>query len=151
MMTGTATLAGYLSAHLKRIGEGDYFALLAYVPMVPETEAALSDLRRRLRHVTKGAVTVGYGPRYLHSTGQLHKGGANIGVFLLMTADPETDMEIPGMPFSFGTLVAAQAAGDFEALDAHKCRAIRLHLGKDIMGGLNLLSQAIDLIEARRK
>jgi hypothetical protein len=119
--------------------------------MTPETDASLNDLRRRLRHVTKSAVTVGYGPRYLHSTGQLHKGGANTGVFLLVTDEPQTDQQIPGMSFTFGTLVAAQAAGDFEALDGHKCRAIRLHVGKDITAGLSILSQAIDLVEERRK
>ena len=140
-----------IAAHLAGTMAGDYFALLAYLPMTPETDAALNDLRRRLRHVTKSAVTVGYGPRYLHSTGQLHKGGANTGVFLLITDDPQADLQIPGMSFSFGTLVAAQAAGDFEAMDAHKCRAIRLNVGKDIAAGLSILSQAIDLVEARRK
>ena len=140
-----------IAAHLAGTMASDYFALLAYLPMTPETDAALNDLRRRLRHVTKSAVTLGYGPRYLHSTGQLHKGGANTGVFLLLTNDPESDIQIPGMAFTFGTLVAAQAAGDFEAMDAHKCSAIRMHLGKDVTAGLSILSQAIDLIEARRK
>lgn len=139
-----------LAAHLAGTSAGDYFSLLAYLPTTPETDAALNDLRRRLRHVTKRAVTAGYGPRYLHSTGQLHKGGANIGVFLLLTATPATDMPIPDMPFSFGTLSAAQAAGDFEALDAHKCRAVRLDFGDDIAVGLAILTQAVDLIESRR-
>lgn len=140
-----------LAAHLAGTMAGDYYALLAYLPTTPETDEALGEVRRRLRHVTKRAVTVGYGPRYLHSTGQLHKGGANTGVFLLLTADVNADADIPGMLFTFGVLSAAQAAGDFEALDAHKCRAIRLHLGKDITSGLAVLSQAIDLIETRRK
>lgn len=144
-------LVHLVAAHLAGTMTGDYFAMLAYVPTTPETDSALNDLRRRLRHITKRAVTVGYGPRYLHSTGQLHKGGANIGVFLLITTGYKQDLEIPGMPFSFGTLCSAQAAGDFEALDAHKCRAVRLHLGSDFSHGLGILAQAIDLIEERRR
>lgn len=144
-------LVHLVAAHLAGTMTGDYFAMLAYVPTTEETDATLNGLRRRLRHITKRAVTIGYGPRYLHSTGQLHKGGANIGVFMLLTADYAQDLAIPDMPFSFGTLCSAQAAGDFEALDAHKCRAVRLHLGSDIAHGLDILTQAIDLIEARRK
>ncbi|MCU0475224.1 MAG: bifunctional transaldolase/phosoglucose isomerase [Anaerolineae bacterium] len=140
-----------LAAHITGTGAGDYFAMLAYLNPTPELDVMLDTVRRRIRHVTKRAVTVGYGPRYLHSTGQLHKGGANTGVFFLLTADYAEDVAIPGMPFSFGTLCAAQAAGDFEALDAHKCRAVRLHLGSDVMAGLNALNDAIDFLEARRK
>ncbi|MCU0463656.1 MAG: bifunctional transaldolase/phosoglucose isomerase [Anaerolineae bacterium] len=140
-----------LAAHITGTGAGDYFAMLAYLNPSPELDEMLDALRRRIRHVTKRAVTVGYGPRYLHSTGQLHKGGANSGVFFLLTADYAEDIAIPGMPFSFGTLCAAQAAGDFEALDAHKCRAVRLHLGADVMEGLKALDAAIDFLEARRR
>jgi len=81
----------------------------------------------------------------------LHKGGRNNGVFFLLTADYAEDAPIPGMPFSFGTLCAAQAAGDFEALDTHKCRAVRLHLGADVIAGLNVLDAAIDFLDERRK
>ncbi len=140
-----------LAAHITGTGAGDYFAVLGYLNPTPELDTLLDTLRRRIRHVTKRAVTVGYGPRYLHSTGQLHKGGPNTGVFFLLTADYAEDIAIPEMPFSFGTLCAAQAAGDFEALDAHKRRAVRLHLGSDVMAGLNVLNDAIDFLEARRR
>ena len=144
-------LTQLLAAHITGTGAGDYFAMLAYLNPTPALDALLDSLRRRIRHVTKRAVTVGYGPRYLHSTGQLHKGGRNNGVFFLLTADYAEDAPIPGMPFSFGTLCAAQAAGDFEALDTHKCRAVRLHLGADAMTGLNVLDAAIDFLDERRK
>lgn len=140
-----------IAAHFAGNMSGDYFALLTYLPTTPETDRALADVRRRLRHITKRAVTAGYGPRYLHSTGQLHKGGPNKGVFVLLTADYERDLDIPDMPFSFATLNMAQASGDFEALDAHKCRAIRLHLGGRGADGFDVLFQALDLLEERRR
>jgi hypothetical protein len=100
--------------------------------------------------VTKRAVTLGYGPRYLHSTGQLHKGGPNKGIFLQLTVDPAADIAIPGEPYTFGTLFAAQAAGDLETLHKHDCRAIRLHLAGDVPAGLGKILEAIDFLESRR-
>ena len=114
---------------LSLLGEGDYFALLAYVsPADPALERALQTLRRSVRDVTRAATMFGYGPRYLHSTGQLHKGGPNTGVFLLISAAPQADIPIPGEPFSFGTLELAQAVGDFKSLDAAGRRAMHVHL-----------------------
>jgi glucose-6-phosphate isomerase len=116
-------------AFLSLLGEGDYFALLAYLsPADARLGAVLQSLRARVRDAARIATMFGYGPRYLHSTGQLHKGGPNSGVFLLITAAPQPDLAIPGEPFSFGTLELAQAVGDFGALDASGRRAMHAHL-----------------------
>jgi glucose-6-phosphate isomerase len=115
-------------ALLRLIRPGDYFAELAYVGPDPELAAAVHDLRVEVRNRTHAATMIGYGPRYLHSTGQLHKGGPNTGVFVLITATPVVDLPIPGEPFSFGTLELAQALGDFASLDATGRRALHVHL-----------------------
>jgi transaldolase/glucose-6-phosphate isomerase len=107
---------------------GDYVALNAYLPRNPEMEALLTRLRLTVRARTGCATTVGFGPRFLHSTGQLHKGGADNGVFLQITADPAADADIPTQGMTFGTLVRAQSLGDLEALQARGRRALRLHL-----------------------
>jgi transaldolase/glucose-6-phosphate isomerase len=107
---------------------GDYVALNAYLPRNPEMEALLTRLRLAMRTRTGCATTVGFGPRFLHSTGQLHKGGAENGVFLQITADPAADADIPTQGMTFGTLVRAQSLGDLEALQARGRRALRLHL-----------------------
>ena len=101
--------------------------------------------------MTKRAVTIGYGPRYLHSTGQYHKGGGDNGIFWQLTADAAPDLAIPGMDFSFGTLFAAQAAGDLRALHNHERRALRIHLTGDRSSGLENLLTAIDFVESRRR
>lgn len=147
----SSELVQNLAAQMVGTQAGDYFAVLAYLPQTPEVAAKLGEIRRRLRHVTRGAVTIGYGPRYLHSTGQLHKGGANNGVFIQITHDHAEDAAIPGMPYSFGILNQAQAAGDFEALDTHKRRTLRLHISGDIASGLDVLIQAIQFAEDRSK
>ncbi|GIL14363.1 MAG: glucose-6-phosphate isomerase [Chloroflexota bacterium] len=139
------SLAGLLAALLKTARTGDYFALLAYLPPSPETDARLEEIRRRLRRATHRAVTVGYGPRYLHSTGQLHKGGADSGIFIHLTAGTGDDLPVPGQPYSFGVLHAAQAAGDLEALRDKGRRAVRLHLGADISAGLDVLLKAVEM------
>lgn len=140
-----------LAAQIIGTQAGDYFSLLVYLPYTPELDTTLQDVRRRLRHVTKRAVTLGYGPRYLHSTGQLHKGGPNKGIFFQITADLDEDIAIPGQPYTFGTLMQAQAAGDLEALQTHNRRAIRMHTGHDVMGGLMKLMAAIDFVEERQQ
>jgi len=118
---------------LRLLQPSDYFGLLAYLP--PETEAfaqALQALRHDVAARTGLATTLGYGPRYLHSTGQLHKGGPNTGVFILVTADIAADLPIPGAPYSFGVLELAQATGDFESLNRTGRRALQIHLpGRD--------------------
>ncbi len=114
-------------ALLTLLQPGDYFALLAYV----DPRALTDDLawfRNAVRDRTRAATMTGIGPRYLHSTGQLHKGGPNTGVFVLITATPSADLEIPGYPFTFGTLELAQALGDFASLDAAGRRAVHVHL-----------------------
>ncbi len=108
-------------------GGRDYVAILAYLPQDPDTERRLESLRARIREATGAATTLGFGPRFLHSTGQLHKGGPDTGVFLQLTADPSRDLPIPGWQESFGTLIAAQALGDLASLQRRGRRALRLH------------------------
>ncbi|MCC6616577.1 MAG: bifunctional transaldolase/phosoglucose isomerase [Anaerolineae bacterium] len=143
-------LNGMLATLINNTHAGDYFALLAYLPMEKEIETTLSDIRRRIRHVTRRATTIGFGPRFLHSTGQLHKGGPNNGVFIQITCDDPQDLAIPGETYTFGVLKAAQAAGDMEALVGKNRRAIRLHLSGDIQAGLEKLRSAVDLAGERR-
>lgn len=136
--------AAALEAFLAQAKAGDYIALQAYVPPTPEATAALQTLRRALRQRTRLATTLGYGPRFLHSTGQLHKGDAGNGLFIQFTSDPVADAPIPddaGSPASsitFGVLKMAQALGDYEALlsAAPPRRAIRFHLGQDVVANL---------------
>ncbi len=145
------TLTGMLAAPINSTAAGDYFAIMAYTPMTAETDEQLRDIGRRLRHVTHRAVTLGYGPRFLHSTGQFHKGGPNSGVFIQITTDKPFDLAIPGAPYSFGTLQAAQAAGDLEALVGKSRRALRLHISGDLKAGLNKLMAAIEAAGERRQ
>ena len=118
-----ATADGLLSL----LAPGDYLAILAYLPARPETERAVGTFRARVRQRSRCATTFGYGPRYLHSTGQLHKGGANNGVFLMLTA-PGQDLGVPGEPFGFGVLELAQALGDLSSLEQAGRRALHVHL-----------------------
>jgi glucose-6-phosphate isomerase len=122
---------------------GDYIALMAWLPMRPEIARRLAKLRQMLRARCRVATTLGFGPRFLHSTGQLHKGGAGNGLFVQITADKRTDVPIPGEPFTFGVLQAAQAAGDFESLSTRKLRAVRLHLGVQVEKDLDKLAAAL--------
>ncbi|RMF82247.1 MAG: bifunctional transaldolase/phosoglucose isomerase [Chloroflexi bacterium] len=144
-------MTSLLAAQINGTRAGDYFALLAYVPMTDEIDAMLSDIRRRLRHTTKRAVTVGYGPRFLHSTGQLHKGGPNNGVFIQITHDDAIDLAIPGAPYTFGILKTAQADGDLESLNNKNRRVMRLHIQGDIVQGLQKLVAAIEFARERRQ
>jgi transaldolase/glucose-6-phosphate isomerase len=123
-------------------GGRDYFAILAYLPPDAETEARLQAIRGRIRDATGAATTLGFGPRFLHSTGQLHKGGPDSGVFLQITADPSKDLPIPGWAESFGTLIAAQALGDLDSLQKRGRRALRLHVG-DVEDGLGRLEAMV--------
>ena len=136
------TLAGYLRAHLERLGAGDYFALLAYIHMNAEHEALLQELRHALRDKKRVATCVEFGPRFLHSTGQAYKGGPNSGVFLQVTCDDAADLPVPGQTYTFGVVKAAQARGDFQVLAERGRRALRVHLGKDLASGLARLSAA---------
>ncbi len=147
----SADIVGMLAALMNSTRAGDYFALQAYLPALPDVQERLEEIRRRLRHTTRRAVTIGYGPRFLHSTGQFHKGGPNIGNFIQITCDDAQDLDIPGEVFSFGILKAAQAAGDLEALHSKDRRAVRLHISGDPVEGLGLLLRTIDLVDERRK
>jgi transaldolase / glucose-6-phosphate isomerase len=136
------SLAGYLRAHLKRIGPGDYFALLAYIEMNSKHEAFLRKLRQALRDRKRVATCLEFGPRFLHSTGQAYKGGPNSGVFLQVTCDDAADLPVPDQTYTFGIVKAAQARGDFQVLAERGRRALRVHLGKDIAAGLDRLAAA---------
>jgi len=136
------SLAGYLRAHLKRAGSGDYFALLAYIQMDQEHDALLQKLRHALRDQKRVATCLEFGPRFLHSTGQAYKGGPNSGVILQVTCDDAADLPVPGQKYTFGVVKAAQARGDFQVLAERGRRALRVHLGKDLASGLATLSTA---------
>ena len=138
------TLHGYLRAHLQRLGRGDYCALLAYVARNEAHERQLQKIRRRIRDSKGVATCLGFGPRFLHATGQTYKGGPNSGVFLQLTCDDADDVEVPGHRFSFGVVKAAQARGDFRVLAQRDRRALRVHLGADVRAGLDALFSAID-------
>lgn len=136
------SLAGYLKAHLGRLGKGDYFALLGYVEMNEPHEKTLQAMRTAVRDKKKVATCLGFGPRFLHSTGQAYKGGPNSGVFLQVTCDDKADLAVPGQKFTFGVVKAAQARGDFNVLAERNRRALRVHL-KDVDSGLATLQAAV--------
>jgi transaldolase/glucose-6-phosphate isomerase len=140
----TQSLAGILRAHLGRIGRGDYAAVLAYVEMNAAHDTALQALRRLLRDRFRVATCLGFGPRFLHSTGQAYKGGPNSGVFLQLTCDDAADLPVPGQHYTFGVVKAAQARGDFEVLAERGRRALRVHLPADVGAGLEALRAAIE-------
>jgi hypothetical protein len=141
-----ATLAGYLRAHLNQIHPADYFATLAFLPMIPENEAAIQGFRHKVRDAKRVATCLGFGPRFLHSTGQDYKGGPNSGVFLQITAehDVDADVDVPGQTYSFGVVIDAQAAGDLAVLESRGRRVLRVHLGADVAAGLRTLAAAFD-------
>lgn len=115
---------------LNQAHPGDYVAINAYLPRNPRWEEGLENLRRSILNWTGLATTLGFGPRFLHSTGQLHKGGKNNGLFIEITADPAKDIEIPTEQMTFGLLERAQALGDFEALQSRQRRVIRLQFNR---------------------
>jgi glucose-6-phosphate isomerase len=132
-----------IRAHRAKIKSGDYVALLAYIQETPETEAAIREIRASLSKATNCATTNGYGPRFLHSTGQLHKGGPDSGVFIQLTAPDQVDFPVPESPYTFSTLKDAQALGDFQSLIKHGRRAIRVDLGADVNTGLEALRKLL--------
>ncbi|MGB7332280.1 MAG: bifunctional transaldolase/phosoglucose isomerase, partial [Terriglobales bacterium] len=136
-------LKNYLRAHLARLGAGDYFALLGYVEMNAEHEALMHGLRMNVRDRKRVATVLGFGPRFLHSTGQAYKGGPNSGVFLQITCDDAQDLPVPGQKYTFGVVKAAQARGDFQVLADRKRRALRVHLGSDVKAGLTKLAELV--------
>jgi transaldolase/glucose-6-phosphate isomerase len=139
-----ASLTSFLKAHLDRLEAGDYFALLAYIEMSAANEASLQRSRHLVRDQKRVATCLGFGPRFLHSTGQAYKGGPNTGVFLQITCDDAADLPVPGQKYTFGIVKAAQARGDFQVLAVRHRRALRIHLGPDVARGLRQLEWALD-------
>jgi len=142
-LEGEPSIAGYLRAHLNQIRRGDYFAMLAYLAMTGQHEDALQAMRLAVRDRTRAATCLGFGPRFLHSTGQAYKGGPNTGVFLQITCDDATDIPVPGQKYSFGVVKAAEARGDFAVLVERDRRALRVHLGANVSAGLQALETAL--------
>ena len=140
---GDQSLAGYLKAHLARIKTGDYFAILGYIQMNAEHEDSLQGLRHLVRDKKRVATCLGFGPRFLHSTGQAYKGGPNSGVFLQITCDDAVELPVPGQKYTFGIVKAAQARGDFQVLADRGRRALRVHLGSNLKAGLAALQAAV--------
>ncbi|HKK20579.1 MAG TPA: transaldolase, partial [candidate division Zixibacteria bacterium] len=143
-----ATEAGaLLSGFLDHTGKGGYIALQAYVTEDPTTEQLLQEIRIYLRNRSRLATTVGYGPRFLHSTGQYHKGGPGSGSFIQLTASSTEDLAIPEQKYSFGVLKQAQAQGDLEALREHGRRVLKIDLGTDVVKGLEALRDVLEAAE----
>ena len=145
----SSSVAEALRAHLAGVKPGDYIALLNYIEETPDHEAFIQEIRHHLRDATRAATTTGYGPRFLHSTGQLHKGGADNGVFLQLTAQDKVDLAVPGQSYTFSILKQAQAQGDFRSLATRGRRAIRVDLGADALAGLRRLREIISEVIPR--
>ena len=140
---GDKSLVGYLKAHLSRIKARDYFAVLGYIQMNAEHEQSLQKIRHAVRDKKHVATCLGFGPRFLHSTGQAYKGGPNSGVFLQITCDDAVELPVPGQKYTFGIVKAAQARGDFQVLAERGRRALRVHLGSNLKAGLATLEAAV--------
>lgn len=136
-------LGSALEHWLAGAGPGSYLGVHAYLPADRETTEILHDVQARLRDRTRLATTFGYGPRFLHSTGQLHKGGPDTGRFLQIVDEPEHDLPVPETDYTFGTLIRAQADGDRSALEQRGRRVMRVNLGNDVAGGLARLRGAL--------
>lgn len=134
-----------LEGWVSQAGTGDYIAVQAFLPPAPEIDRRLRDIRAALLERTKLATTLGYGPRFLHSTGQLHKGGPNTSLFLQLADEPGPDLDVPGTGYSFGTIVRAQALGDYLALKKISRRVLRIDLKSDIGAGLDRILAALHL------
>ncbi len=143
-LKGGGNLVGFLKKHLSRIEAKDYFGVLGYITMNEAHEEALQTIRHAVRDNKKVATVLGFGPRFLHSTGQAYKGGPNSGVFLQITCDDDVDILVPGQKYTFGVVKSAQARGDFAVLAERGRRALRVHLGKDVSTGLAALTDAIN-------
>jgi len=143
-MNAAGTVSGWLRAHLARLVSGDYFCLLAFLEMNEVNECALQRIRTAVLDSKHVATCLGFGPRFLHSTGQAHKGGPASGVFLQLTCDDARDLPVPGQRYSFGVVKAAQAAGDFAVLAARGRRLLRVHLRGDVGQGLLALHRELE-------
>ncbi len=137
------SLSSFLNSFTKLAKSPDYLSMLAYFLQTPQRQKLLHSIRMNLRNKLKVATTLGYGPRYMHSTGQLHKGGPNKGVFIMFTYEAEDDLPIPGEDYGFATLQRAQALGDFRSLNDKNRRVIRVHLGKNIELALKKINDSL--------
>lgn len=137
------SLAGFIESHLWNLGERDYFALLAYIEMDQEHEEVLQQMRAQVFEHYNVATCLGFGPRFLHSTGQAYKGGANNGVFMQITSADAVDIPVPGQKYSFGVVKSAQARGDFQVLLDRGRRALRVHISGDVRAGLDRLLEVM--------
>ena len=137
------TLGAVIRQHVDRLRPGDYFGLLAYIPMFPEYEDKFQEIRKHIVQSKHVATVLGFGPRFLHSTGQAYKGGPNSGVFLQITCDEPEDLPVPQQKYTFGVVKAAQARGDFQVLADRHRRALRVHLGKDLAADLDRLRDLV--------
>ena len=143
LLKGANTLGALIRQHVDRLQPGDYFGLLAYIPMFPEYEEKLQKIRAEIVESKQVATVVGFGPRFLHSTGQAYKGGPNSGVFLQITCNETEDIPVPQQKYTFGIVKAAQARGDFQVLADRHRRALRVHLTAGIAAGLDHLRDLI--------
>jgi transaldolase/glucose-6-phosphate isomerase len=143
-LSGAATLIDLMKLHLDRIRAGDYFGVLGYITMNEANEGALQVIRHNVRDAKKVATVLGFGPRFLHSTGQAYKGGPDTGVFLQITCDDKIDFPVPGQKYTFGVVKAAQARGDFAVLAERGRRALRVHIGKNVIKDLAKVSIAME-------
>jgi len=143
-LSRAATLLDLMKLHVDRIRAGDYFGVLGYITMNEANEGALQVIRHNVRDVKKVATVLGFGPRFLHSTGQAYKGGPDTGVFLQITCDDKIDFPVPGQKYTFGVVKAAQARGDFAVLAERGRRALRVHIGKNVIKDLAKLSIAME-------
>ena len=137
------SLESLLAGHCARLGPGDYLALLAYVEMHAAHTRPLQRIRHKVRDACGAATAVGFGPRFLHSTGQAYKGGPNNGVFIQITCDDAADLPVPGRRYSFGVVKAAQARGDYRVLSERGRRLLRLHLTGDVAAGLERIAECV--------
>ncbi|HEY1258578.1 MAG TPA: transaldolase, partial [Stellaceae bacterium] len=140
----STSLAAALKAHFSRVGAGDYVGLLAYIERNPAHIEAVQQIRQSIRDRLKAATCLGFGPRFLHSTGQAYKGGPNSGVFLQITCDDPQDLAVPGQKYTFGVVKAAQARGDFDVLAERGRRALRVHIKGNLDAGLTGLARAVE-------
>lgn len=142
-LKGGNSLSDVVKKHIARMGAGDYFAVLGYITMNEQNENALQAIRHWVRDSKNVATVLGFGPRFLHSTGQAYKGGPNSGVFLQITCDDALDLNVPQQKYTFGIVKAAQARGDFAVLAERGRRALRVHLGKDVKADLGKVTAAL--------
>ena len=138
------SVTDWIRAHLGRLAPGDCFTLLAWLDRDAATASRIDRIRHAIRDGRRVATSVGFGPRYLHSTGQIHKGGPDSGVFLLVTCGDAVDLPIPGRSASLGTIRAAQARGDFDVLAARGRRVLRCDLGTDVIEGIEALAAQVE-------